>query len=223
MPSGPRGEEHPAEAASAAIGSAPISVGDKANGLDWRAINRAHWDELVEVHLGPRGYDLADLRNGRGKLDAIVKAELPPVSGKRVLHLQCHFGRDTLALAQRGAEVVGLDFSAPAIAAARQLAAELHLESRVHFVQADLYDAPRAIPEPHSFDLVFVTWGAICWLPDIQRWAELVASFIKPGGSLYLAEGHPTALVFDSSTGSPDGRPGYYVPYFLDGPLICVR
>ena len=121
MPSGPTDEDHPADAAGGAIGMAPISVGDKANGLDWRAVNRAHWDELVEVHLGPRGYDLADLRNGRGKLDAIVEAELPRVSGKRVLHLQCHFGRDTLALAQRGAEVVGLDFSAPAIAAAGQL------------------------------------------------------------------------------------------------------
>ena len=72
--------------------------------------------------------------------------------------------------------MVGLDFSAPAIAAARQLTAELHLESRAHFVQADLYDAPKAVPEPHGFDLVFVTWGAICWLPDIRRWAEIVAN-----------------------------------------------
>jgi SAM-dependent methyltransferase len=197
-----------------------VSDSDEANRPDWRAVNRAHWDELVEVHLGPRGYNLLDLRNGRGKLDAIVEAELPPVSGKRVLHLQCHFGRDTLTLAQRGAEVVGLDFSAPAIAAAGQLAQELGLQSRAHFVQADVYDAPKALPEPPGFDLVFVTWGAICWLPDIRRWAEIVASFVKPGGSLYLAEGHPTALVFDSSTGSSDGRPGYYVPYFLEGPLV---
>ena len=220
MPEGPRGEKRPADVVGTAISVARISVGDQTNRPNWKAVNRAHWDELVEVHLGSRGYDLADLRNGRGKLDAIVEAELPPVSGKRVLHLQCHFGRDTLALAQRGAEVVGLDFSAPAIAAARQLSEELCLQSRALFVQADLYDAPTAVPKPHGFDLVFVTWGAICWLPDIQHWAEIVASFIKPGGSLYLAEGHPTALVFDSCTGSPDGRPGYYVPYFLEGPLI---
>jgi SAM-dependent methyltransferase len=184
-------------------------------------VNRAHWDELVEVHLGPRGYDLADLRNGRGTLDAIVESELPPVLGKRVLHLQCHFGRDTFVLAQRGAEVVGLDFSEPAISAAGRLSQELGLQSRARFVRADVYDAPKAIPELHGFDLVFVTWGAICWLPDISGWAEIVASFIKPGGSLYLAEGHPAALVFDSSTGSSDGRPGYFVPYFLEGPLIC--
>jgi SAM-dependent methyltransferase len=190
------------------------------NRPDWRAVNRAHWDESVEVHLGPRGYDLSDLRNGHAQLDAIVEAELPPVSGEHVLHLQCHFGRDSLVLAQRGAEVVGLDFSTPAIAAARQLTEELNLKSQAHFVQADLYDAPTAVPKPHDFGLVFVTWGAICWLPDIRRWAQIVANFIKPGGSLYLAEGHPTALVFDSSTGLPDGRPGYYVPYFLEGPLI---
>jgi SAM-dependent methyltransferase len=183
-------------------------------------VNRAHWDESVEIHLGPRGYNLSDLRTGHAQLDAIVETELPPVSGERVLHLQCHFGRDTLALAQRGAEVVGLDFSTSAIAAARRLTGELNLNSRAHFVEADLYDAPTAVPKPHDFDLVFVTWGAICWLPDIRRWSEIVANFIKPGGLLYLAEGHPTALVFDSSTGLPDGRPSYGVPYFLRGPLI---
>jgi hypothetical protein len=87
---------------------------------DWRAANRANWDERVAIHLGPRGYDLADLRSGHGKLHAIEAAELPPVAGKRVLHLQCHFGHDSLVLAQLGADVVGLDFSAPAIAAAQR-------------------------------------------------------------------------------------------------------
>ena len=82
---------------------------------EWRRVNRANWDERVGVHLGPRGFDLSDLRGGRGKLNAIEKAELPPLEGKRVLHLESHFGRDNLILAQRGAEVVGLDFSAPAI------------------------------------------------------------------------------------------------------------
>ncbi|HWZ67523.1 MAG TPA: class I SAM-dependent methyltransferase, partial [Stellaceae bacterium] len=80
----------------------------------WRATNRAHWDEKVALHLGPRGYDLADLRAGRGPFNTIEEAELWPVAGSRILHLQCHFGADTLRLAQRGATVVGLDFSAPA-------------------------------------------------------------------------------------------------------------
>ena len=190
------------------------------SGSDWRAVNRANWDERVAIHLGPRGYDLTDLRNGRGRLGAIVEPELPIVSGKRVLHLHCHFGKDTLSLAQRGADVVGLDFSIPAIAAARSLTEELDLGSRARFVQADLYDAPASVPEPHAFDLVYVTWGAISWLPDIRRWANIVPSFIKPGGSLYLADGHPVAQVFDDRARLPDRKPRYYVPYFLQGPFV---
>jgi SAM-dependent methyltransferase len=141
----------------------------------WKAANRAHWDEKVALHIGPRGYDLTSLRAGRGRLNAIEEAELWPVDGKRILHLQCHFGADSLKLVQRDATVVGLDFSAAAIDAARQLASELGLADRTRFVQADLYDAPKAIPEPAEFDMVFVTWGAIGWLPDIRRWAEIVA------------------------------------------------
>ena len=186
----------------------------------WRATNRAHWDEKVALHLGPRGYDLADLRAGRGPFNTIEEAELWPVAGSRILHLQCHFGADTLRLAQRGATVVGLDFSAPAIDAARRLAGELGLADRAHFVEADLYDAPAAIPERAAFDMVFVTWGAISWLPDISRWAEIVCQFLKPGGSLYLAEAHPAALVFDDAAVLPDGRPGYFAPYFSREPVV---
>lgn len=135
---------------------------------EWYRANRANWDERVGVHIGSGGYDLSDLRAGRGRLNAIEEAELPSVEGKRLAHLQCHFGADSLALAQRGAEVVGLDFSAPAIEAARKLADELGLANRARFVHADLYEALAAIPPPHEFDMVFVTWGAICWLrsPD---------------------------------------------------------
>jgi len=127
--------------------------------MDWRSLNRANWGERVAIHLEAPGYDLAPLRAGRGRLNAIEEAELGDVRGLRVLHLQCHFGADTLCLAQRGATVVGLDFSAAAIAAARQLTEELGLADRARFVQADLYDAPSAIGEAASFDLVFVTWG----------------------------------------------------------------
>jgi len=80
-------------------------------------------------------------------------------------------------------------------------------------VHADLYDAPAVIPEAATFDMVFVTWGAICWLPDIYRWAEIVCHFLKPGGSLYLAEAHPAAMVFDDAAPLPDGRPGFFAPY----------
>jgi len=187
------------------------------NEPNWRAFNRANWDERVKVHLAAESYGLGPLRMGRGRLTPIEEAEIGSVNGLRILHLQCHFGRDTLALAQRGATVVGLDFSVPAIAAARALAAELGLTDRAHFIEADLYDAPRVVPG--SFDLVFVNWGAINWLPDLRRWAEIVAQFLNPCGGLYLAEGHPCAHVFDDEKRMPDGMPGYYIPYFVGQPL----
>jgi SAM-dependent methyltransferase len=191
-------------------------------GEGWHEANRANWDERTALHLGPgSGYDLGPLRAGRGELDAIVRSELGPVAGLRVLHLQCHFGADSLILAQQGvAAVVGLDFSAPAIEAARRLAAELGVSDRARFVEADLYDAPRAIPEPSGFDLVFVTWGALPWLPDVAGWARIVAGFLRPGGRLYLAEGHPTALVFDDMAGTQDGKPGWFAPYFDRKPVV---
>jgi len=190
------------------------------SGINWRTVNRANWDERVPIHLAAPVYDPAKLRAGQARKNAIEEAELGPVDGLRLLHLQCHFGRDSLILAQQGATVVGLDFSAPAITAARALAAELGLADRARFVEADLYDAPIAIPEPASFDRVFVTWGALCWLPDIAGWARIVAHFLKPGGSLYLAEGHPAALVFGDEGSGPDGRPGFFVPYFHSEPLV---
>ena len=190
---------------------------------DWRALNRANWDERVAVHLKAPGYDLGPLSAGRGLLNPVEEAEIGDVRGLRVLHLQCHFGADTLSLAQRGATVVGLDFSGPAIAAARDLAAELGLADRARFVQADLYDAPSAVAEPASFDLVFTTWGATCWLPDIRRWAGIIAQFLKPGGRLYYADAHPAAYVFGDEAKLPDGRPGYFVPYFERQPLVMVE
>lgn len=185
---------------------------------DWRELNRANWDERVAVHLGPGGYDLAALRTGRDRLNAIEEAELGSVAGLRVLHLQCHFGRDSLILAGRGAEITGLDFSAPAIVAARALAQQMNLPAR--FVHADLYDAPTAVPEPAAFDMVVTTWGTITWLPDLARWAEIIAHFLRPGGSLYFADAHPAAQVFDDMAGTDDmGRPGWFAPYFGGAPL----
>ncbi len=186
---------------------------------NWRELNRANWDERVPVHMAPGGYDLVPLREGRGRLDTIVEAELGGVAGLRVLHLQCHFGKDSLILASRGADVTGLDFSAPAVAAARALALELKLPAR--FVHADLYDAPATVGEAGSFDLVFTTWGTICWLPDIARWAEIIAYFLRPGGTLYFADAHPTAYVFDDAAGpDPQGRPGWLAPYFGGEPVV---
>jgi SAM-dependent methyltransferase len=187
---------------------------------NWRKLNRANWDERVPIHLAAPIYDVAPMRAGTARMNAIEDAELGPVDGLRLLHLQCHFGHDSLILTQQGATVVGLDFSTPAIAAARALADDLGLAHRARFVEADLYDAPTAIPEPASFDRVYVTWGAIPWLPDIAGWARIVAHFLKPGGSLYLAEGHPAALVLDDETPQPNGLPGLFLPYFHTEPLL---
>ena len=117
----------------------------------------------------------------------IEAAEIGEVDGKRVVHLQCHIGLDTLALARRGAAVAGVDFSGNAIAAARALAAESGLAA--HFVEANVYDAVAETEGP--FDIVYTTWGTIGWLPDIRRWADVVAGLLVPGGFLYFADHHP--------------------------------
>jgi SAM-dependent methyltransferase len=202
----------------ARVDSAAASTGEPDS--DWRALNRANWDERVAVHMRAQSYDLGPLREGRGRLNAIEEAELGPVEGLRILHLQCHFGRDTLTLAQRGADVVGLDFSEPAIAAAKALTSELGLDARARFVIADVYDAPAVIVDAQAFDLVYVTWGALCWLPDVRRWAEVVAHFLKSGGRLYLADSHPSAFVLDDDAKSGDGMPGLLVPYFRGEPML---
>lgn len=183
----------------------------------WLEYNRRSWDERVDLHLEAESYDLAPLQSGHGRLTPIEEAEIGPVDGLQILHLQCHFGRDTLSLAQRGATVVGLDFSPRAISVARDLADQLGLSGRARFIEADVYDAPKVLDD--LFDLVFVNWGALCWLPDIRRWAEVIAHFVKPGGALYQIEDHPCAAVFDNQEGATDGMPGYAIPYFTREPL----
>lgn len=171
--------------------------------------NRRRWDELAGIHVKSTTgiYHLAEFRAGADVLAPIESAEVGEIAGKRLLHLQCHFGLDTLSLARRGATVTGLDFSGKAVEAARALSAETGVAGS--FVEGNLYDAPDLIAG--SFEVVYVTWGAINWLPDIRRWAEIVAGFLKAGGYLYLLEGHPVTLCLDQAE---DGRlvPSY--PYF---------
>ncbi|MFU8946430.1 class I SAM-dependent methyltransferase [Mycetocola zhadangensis] len=206
--------------------STPPSVNPREG--EWLEANRAQWDERVPIHLSSDFYDQSALRRGEGRLTRIDEAELQALfpgengsfrlDGKRVLHLQCHFGADSLTIAQRGASVVGLDFSAPAVRAARGLAAEVGLSDRARFLIANLYDARHALPEPESFDVIFITWGTIGWLPDVREWARIIEWFLAPGGTLYFADGHPAAMVFDSDAdAATDGRasrfPGFRYPY----------
>ena len=149
--------------------------------------NRRNWDERVPIHVGSDFYDTAGFRAGRDSLAPHEPGEVGDVSGLDLVHLQCHFGHDTISWARRGARVTGLDFSQPAIDAARELADELGIEAR--FETADVYDAPAVLGE--TYDVVYTSHGVLIWLPDIGRWADTVAALLRPGGFLYLSEFHP--------------------------------
>jgi SAM-dependent methyltransferase len=170
---------------------------------DWHEANRAHWDERVPLHTASDFYGLDAFRAGQDPLRDFEIAEVGDVSGRSLLHLQCHIGLDTLSWARHGADrVVGLDFSAPAVDIARGLARDLGLgQDRAAFVAADVYDAATAVPDP-SYDIVYTGVGALCWLPDIGRWAETAAALVANGGFLYLSEFHPLTDVLDDETGS---------------------
>jgi SAM-dependent methyltransferase len=188
---------------------------------EWLALNRANWEDRTAVHLAPGGYDLSSVRAGMGRLDAIVAAELGDVAGLRVLHLQSHLGDDSLAIAQRGAaEVVGIDFSPKAVAAANALAAEVGA-TQARFVLTDVYGTPAALPgRAGGFDLVFTSWGTIGWLPDLDRWAQVIAWALRPGGAFYFADLHPFAAAFDGQAdpADPEARPGFFLPYVAGTP-----
>ncbi len=163
------------------------------------AVNRRRWDELVSIHANSRFYDLEGFRRGAVHLHSIEREELGPVRGKRLLHLQCHFGLDTLSWARLGAKVTGVDYSAEAIDFARRLARETRIRAR--FVESDIYGLPQVLRG--RYDIVFTSYGALSWLPDIGRWAHVAVGFLKPGGTLYLVEGHPFSGVFNDEKPSP--------------------
>jgi SAM-dependent methyltransferase len=182
---------------------------------DWREANLAMWDERVPIHLRSDFYDLNGFRDNRDQLRGFEIDEVGEVSGKQLLHLQCHIGTDTLSWAQRGAVVTGLDFSGPAVAAARVLASELGFEpGQARFVQADVYDAPKVL-DGELYDIVYTGLGALCWLPDMPRWARTVASLLAPGGFLYLAEFHPVGFCL-----GPDGT-AFDADYIRSGAIVA--
>jgi SAM-dependent methyltransferase len=160
-------------------------------------VNRAWWDERVPIHVGSAFYDVDGFRAGGSSLRPFEVSEVGDVVGKRLVHLQCHFGLDTLSWARAGASVVGLDFSEPAIEAANSLAAETGLDAR--FLCANVYDAVEAL-DGERFEIVYTGLGALNWLPDIGRWATIVAELLEPGGFLYLSEFHPFTWVFADDT-----------------------
>ncbi|UUX50119.1 class I SAM-dependent methyltransferase [Nisaea acidiphila] len=167
--------------------------------------NRRKWNELAEVNFSSSNsdYDVGSFIEAPDGIEGLHKTEreeLGSVEGLDILHLQCHFGKDTIRLKRSGARsATGLDFSPVAIENARALAGATGTD--VTFVQGNLYDAPKLIDG--KFDLVYVTWGTICWLPDIEEWARIVAHFLKPGGRFYFLDQHPVALSFDDLAPAP--------------------
>jgi SAM-dependent methyltransferase len=174
---------------------------------DYVRSNQKLWDNWADLHLHSEFYNVDGFKAGRSSLQPIELEELGDVAGKSLLHLQCHFGLDTLSWARLGAQVTGVDFSGRAIELARSLAGELGLPAR--FVQSDVYGLPAVLPG--QFDVVFTSYGVLFWLPDLGRWAEVVAHFLKSGGVFYIVEFHPFANVFETE-GVTDLRPAY--PYF---------
>ena len=170
--------------------------------------NQETWDTWTRYHLSSKFYDIEGFKAGGRTLDPIVLAGPGDVTGKSLLHLQCHFGLDTLKWARRGAIVTGINFSEEGIKAARALAAEVGIPAT--FIQCDLYDLPQHLTG--QFDVVFTSHGVLGWLPDLERWAQVIAHFLKPGGIFYIVEVHPVALLFDENRKDAELRLLY--PYF---------
>jgi SAM-dependent methyltransferase len=161
--------------------------------------NKKRWDQLVVEHENAPFYDLEGFKAGKERLRSIELSELGGVSGKSLLHLQCHFGLDTLAWARRGAAASGVDFSPKAIALARSLSAELAVPAQ--FYCSDIYDLPSVLDS--QFDIVFTSYGVLHGLPDLKRWGTIIADHLKPGGIFYIVEDHPFFRVFRPQ---PDGE-----------------
>lgn len=189
------------------------------DGADWLSANRAMWDRKAGAHLVSPFYDLPAFISGKLSLQKHEIDDLGDVRGKDLLHLQCHIGLDTLSWARLGARAIGLDFSPASIDAARSVAKDAGLTAE--FVVADVYDAPSVLKR--TFDIVYTGVGALCWLPDLRRWAEVVAALLRPGGRLYLFEFHPVEWMLESEAEDPPGlRYDYFTPTegFRDGGAV---
>jgi SAM-dependent methyltransferase len=164
---------------------------------DYAELNRASWDERAPAHAASRDYAVERFASDPGHLSEVVRFDLPllgDIGGLRGVHLQCHIGTDTISLARLGADMTGLDFSPASLAEARRIARLAGAD--VRFVEAEVYDAA----------------DALCWLPDVARWARVVAGLLRPGGRLFIREGHPMLWALDDSR--PDGLLAVEYPYF---------
>jgi SAM-dependent methyltransferase len=177
-----------------------------------RDVNRRHWDERAPAHAASPDYAVDRFVADPEYLSDVVRFDLPrlgDISGLRGVHLQCHIGTDTISLARLGARMTGLDFSAASLEQARRLASDAGAD--VDFVLADVTEAASVL-EAGAFDLVYTGIGALCWLPDVRRWAGVVAALLSPGGRLFIREGHPVTWALDYQR--DDGELTLTHPYF---------
>lgn len=172
-------------------------------------INRESWNNRTDAHLKSDFYDLQGFKNGNTSLNSIEMSLLGNVSGKSILHLQCHFGQDSISLSRLGAKVTGVDLSDKAIESAKKLASEIHVDAA--FICTDIYELPSYLDQ--EFDIVFTSYGTIGWLPDLDKWANVVSRFLKPNGKFVFVEFHPVVWMFDDNFASINYR------YFNSGAI----
>lgn len=173
-------------------------------------LNRTNWNNRVDGHLISDFYEMDAFRAGKSSLKEIELALLGTIEGKKILHLQCHFGQDTLSLARMGAQVTGIDFSDKAIHEAQKLAKELSIEAT--FICCDVYSTSEFVHE--KFDIVYTTYGTIGWLPDLDKWAKVISDRLNPGGQLIFVDFHPVVWMFD------DDFKHVTYNYFKENPII---
>ncbi|WP_101690216.1 class I SAM-dependent methyltransferase [Dysgonomonas massiliensis] len=158
-------------------------------------INKAAWNNRVDIHIESEFYELIRLINGELSLPSLDIKLLGDIKGKSILHLQCHFGMDTISLAKLGANVTGVDFSEKAIAKAKELSNQLQIE--VSYICCDIYSLPDMINE--QFDIIYTSYGVINWLPDLNRWGKVISALLKPSGRFIMVEFHPILWMFDET------------------------
>lgn len=157
------------------------------------AINRQSWNNRVQSHMNSDFYDLDGFLQGNTSLNSIELELLGDIKNKQILHLQCHFGQDSLSLGRLGAHVTGVDLSDKAVESAIELANKTKIDA--NFICSDIYELPKCLDK--QFDIVFTSYGTIGWLPDLDKWAKIVAKYLKPGGKFVFVEFHPVVWMFD--------------------------
>lgn len=177
---------------------------------DYIKINRKLWNDKVPYHLKSAMYNLAGFKKGKSSLNKIEKSQLGDIKGKKILHLQCHFGMGSLSLARLGAIVTGVDFSDKAINTAMNLSRELKLKA--DFICSDIYNLKKHLHK--KFDMVFSSYGTIYWLPDLAKWAGIISHFLKKRGEFHFVEFHPFIFMLD------DDFKNIFYDYFNNGEII---